>query len=360
MATLDQDVLALSTAKDRAARKILFFMQNLTGGTFTSGARTVTLDSFALRDGILDIYVALDVGGTPVGLGPKNVRFERIRIANPPIMVVTGLDVDGNPIKQLAPLQAIRETIAHTLKLIATGKRPDSMDSRGNSTLIVYPDAGSGGTTVDGYASRASVDQTFTAIHDGAGNGASMTDSTAGPQLIASTTTNQYSKLLRCFFTFDTSPLGPSATITTGILSLYGNSKADAIGVPELHICQSTQASNNSIVAADYQRIGATTFGNIAYASFNVSAYNDFSLNPNGISNISLTGTSKFATRFDWDINNNFTGTWVSSGTSYMYSRLADIAGTSQDPKLTITYTPPAVSSGGFSMSNAWRFFRRP
>ena len=359
MATLDQDVLALATAKDRAARKVQWFMQNLAGRTFTSGARTVTLDSFALRDGILDIYVALNVGGTPVGLGPKNVRFERIRIANPPIMIVTGLDVDGNPIKQLGPLQAIRETVAHAIKLIATGKRPDSMDSRGDSTLIVYPDAGSGATTVDGYANRGGVNQTFSAIHDGAGTGAGVSDGAAGPQLVATTTSNQYSSLLRMILTFDTSPLGLFATISTGVLSLYGSSKASGLGSPAIHACASTPASNNIIVAADYSQLGTTTFANIAYASFSSTAYNDFSLDSNGIANISLTSISKFGTRLSWDINNSFTGTWVSTGQSYIYYRHADTAGTTQDPKLTITYTVPS-SSGGFPMSNAWRFFRRP
>lgn len=73
--------------------------------------------------------------------------------------------------------------------------------------------------------------------------------------------------------------------------------------------------------------------------------YNNFTLDANGIANVSLTGISKFWTRLNWDTDNSFGGTWSSNKSSYYNSYLADQTGTSNDPKLTITYTLPIANN---------------
>lgn len=218
------------------------------------------------------------------------------------------------------------------------------------ATLTVFPDAGDPGTTsVDGQVRRQTVDQTLANIRSGAGNNHSSTDTDmVAAYLAASTTTNQFQRLVRGIFLFDTSALGAGATISAAIFSLYGNNgtlgavKVGDLGTTPLHVAGSTPASNTTLADSDYGQCQTTTFGNIAYASFTINQYNDISLNASGQSNISLTGVSKFSTQLEWDINNSFGGTWVSGQVTAFDCNYADQAGTTQDPKLVVTYTPAA------------------
>lgn len=216
------------------------------------------------------------------------------------------------------------------------------------ATLTVYPDAGTGSTTVDGYAHRTGVNEVFSTIRGGAGNGSADTGSQdVQPALAASVTLDQFSTLRRGIAHFDTSSLGAGATISSAVLSLYLQvaSTANALGNMTVHIASATTAANNDIVNADYSARGTTTFANIAQASLSTSAYNDFTLNASGITNVSLTGISKFSVQSDWDINNSFTGTWVISSSTFVAFSAADIAGTTEDPKLVVTYTAAPASS---------------
>ena len=216
----------------------------------------------------------------------------------------------------------------------------------GFDTLTAYPDANVETSTVDGYALRGSVDQTFTDIRAGAGTSASDTGTNSDDLfLVASTTSNQYQTLIRAFYLFDTSTLTSEATINSAVVSTYGtaaNTKANAIGSPDFHLGSSTPASNTAIAASDFANRGTTSFGSIAYASFTGSQYNDLTLNASGIANISKTGVSKFSGQLSWDILNDTTGlSWVSASSSGFRMTFADTADTTSDPKLVVTYTIP-------------------
>src|SRR3989339_1901691 len=92
----------------------------------------------------------------------------------------------------------------------------------GFDTLTAYPDASSGGTTVDGVVGRVEVDETFATIRAGAGNGFDVTgteDYFCG--LDATTTTDQFANLIRGIYTFDTSNLRWSE-VSSVTLSLFG------------------------------------------------------------------------------------------------------------------------------------------
>jgi len=141
--------------------------------------------------------------------------------------------------------------------------------------------------------------------------------------------------------TFNTSSIGAGATNLSAVLSIRGSLKSEGLGANEIHIAGSTQASNNSLAISDFQNVGRTSFASIAQASYSTAVYNDFSLNASGITNINKTGVSKFSAQLGWDLNNNFTGTWVSDADTLIRSYDADSAGTTNDPKLTITYTAP-------------------
>jgi hypothetical protein len=126
--------------------------------------------------------------------------------------------------------------------------------SYGFFTLTAFPAAGSS-SPVDGTVGRGGaipVNQTFANIRSGAGDYHSNTDDGLA-QLSATTTTDQYGTLIRNITCFDTSALTSGATISSAVLSLWGNffSKND-LGNSNLHIAGATPASTSGLADADY------------------------------------------------------------------------------------------------------------
>lgn len=233
--------------------------------------------------------------------------------------------------------------------------------SFGFSTLTVFPDAGDPGTTsCDGSVQRSDVDspglnETYTAIHNGAGTGAVQTANTQVQAILfSSTTLNQFRILRRIIWTFDTSPLTSAASISAVVLSVWGTSKSNALGSPDFHVCGATPASNTTLVAADYGQTQSTSFANVSYASYSGTntTYTNLTLDANGIANVSKTGISRFSGRQSWDVNNSFGGSWVSNDSSSLASATADTTGTSNDPKLVVTYTIAVPNYNFFEFLN--------
>lgn len=211
--------------------------------------------------------------------------------------------------------------------------------SFGFLTLTAFPAPGAN-SPVDGEVSRQNTDQDLPTIQSGSGTDVSNTGTDINVRLVSSTTTNQYNTLARGICCFDTSSIGAGSSISDATLSLRVLFSANALGSPALHICGATPASNAALVASDYSQLQSTSFASIAYGSISSSVYNDFALNSSGISNLNLSGISGFGIRLDWDINNSFTGTWVSGfQTSNHDVFSADNSGTGDDPKLVVNYT---------------------
>lgn len=139
-------------------------------------------------------------------------------------------------------------------------------------------------------------------------------------------------------YTFSTSTIGAGSTISDATLSLFGTAKTNALGSPDLHLAGATPAADNTLASSDYPNVQATSFGNVTYANWSTTAYNDVTLDANGIANVNKTGISRFSARTDWDINNSFTGVWASAALSNLTHNTADAAGTANDPKLVVTY----------------------
>jgi hypothetical protein len=214
----------------------------------------------------------------------------------------------------------------------------------GFDTLTKYPDANPETTTVDGYVRRNNGGtETLATIRAGAGtdhNDAYNGDSP--PEMTTSSTTNQWLQISRMIWLFLTSSLTDSADITDAVFSLCAYTKENQLGgSPELDIVASTPASNTDLVNSDYGQLGTTVFASISYASYNGSAYNDFTLDANGIANISKTDVSKFGGRVNWDTDNSFGGSWISLGQVRFNNYCADQTGTDSDPKLVVTYILP-------------------
>lgn len=221
------------------------------------------------------------------------------------------------------------------------------------STLTVYPDANPESTSVDGYVSYQVVALSgvtwATIIAAADGHVTSDTEAIITRLLFikSDSVTDRWTDLSRSFFLFDTSALGNGATITSATLSLFGTEKVDTGGItPNINIYSSTPASNTALVLGDYDQVGSTAFSTaITFAGFSEVAYNDFALNASGLANISKTGISKFSTRNGQYDAASVSPTWANTITMYMKCYGADQAGTTNDPKLLITYTQVGNSS---------------
>ena len=218
--------------------------------------------------------------------------------------------------------------------------------SFGFSTLTVYPDTGNPGTnSVDAncwHAYASGSGQTWATIVAAAGTNKSDAASYDYIWISSDTGSGNWGEIDRVHVFWDTSSLTSGAVISAAIASIYGSNKADTFTTPiapSINLYLSTVTSNNTLVSTDYAQVGSTAQcdSSISYASWNTTAYNDLTLNATGRGNISKTGTSKFATRSNYDVGSS--PTWEASKTAKLTGYSADQTGTANDPKLVVTYT---------------------
>lgn len=211
----------------------------------------------------------------------------------------------------------------------------------GFDTLTAYPDPDPEVATVDGWLARDGQDDPWATIIAGAG--VSVLDSVNSQNIVtfrSFSTVNGWNDLVRSIFLFDTRLIGGNV-VTAATLSIYGNGSADALGVaPNIDIYTASPASNTSLAASDFSNVGnvSQTGAPIAYASW-ASAYNDFVFNSTGIGNIAGQGISKFSAR---NANYDVAGvapTWSSLLRSNLAGFFSDQTGSSNDPKLVVTFT---------------------
>lgn len=231
--------------------------------------------------------------------------------------------------------------------------------SAGFSTLTVYPDPGSPGTTsIDGSLHINIFGDTWAAIR--ASNATDISDTgTQAPVagFVGSPTANQWAELWRSIFCFDTSVLTGSASVSAAVLSVYGSAKQDDLAAtPDIDVVTSSPAATTTLVAADIKSMGQTsqTGAAMAYGSWSTSGYNAFTLNGTGIANVSTTAISTFGLRnMNYDAANS-APPYAASTRSSFTGFFADETGSTNDPKLVITYTlssPSASVSPSTSLS---------
>lgn len=147
-------------------------------------------------------------------------------------------------------------------------------------------------------------------------------------QLYSGKTAGEY-YIDRDFVRFATGTIPDNATIVSAFIRINGSLGADN-NSQSVHIVGSTGA--DTITTADWANVGTTDFGSKTFASF-ITGNNDITLNATGLSNISLTGDTKFALRGTMDLVNS-----AVEGANYILST---------DPMvLSVTYTTP--DDGGF------------
>lgn len=216
----------------------------------------------------------------------------------------------------------------------------------GFDSLTAYPDPGSPGTTTcDGSAYRAGVDEAFGTVRNGSGTGAyalATTDTT--PELAASTTSNQFARLQRGLFGFDTSALGASAVLSAAVLSQWFTGVSTGLGDTTVEVTAGPTAANTTLASGDYQTIGRTSYATgVSISAITTGAYTDFTFDATGRAAVQKTGITKLATQLGWDLSGSFGGSWSASATTAGTVSFADQTGSSNDPKLEITYTVPGI-----------------
>lgn len=211
------------------------------------------------------------------------------------------------------------------------------------ASLVVNP-------SLSGYAGNFT-DSTFATIRAAAGNGSTYNSATDRSGLDAVSKTVDFVQLLRAPILFDTSALTAGAIITAATLQLYVTAAPDTLAqASSQNIVVSNPASDSAIVDADYNIANwdltaqATAMTNATLAA-NLNAYNTFTLNATGLSNISKTGITKFGVACNWDISNTNPGASTGDG-RIAYNSKTD----ANPPILTITYT---VGSASVSASSS-------
>lgn len=160
--------------------------------------------------------------------------------------------------------------------------------------------------------------------------------------LRAGTTSNQYDVCILPGLTFDV----PSLSGLTAVkLRLYGNAAADSNplgGDFDMHVVNFTPASNNTLVAADYQQFDTTSKASIAYGSLNASGWNEFTL---AVGDVTAGQVNRYGVVFGDYTTGTFTGSWILSNVS---SWSFDSAEGTNPPELVITHAggEDAVKAG--------------
>ena len=174
------------------------------------------------------------------------------------------------------------------------------------TVTTVYPDADPESNTVDGAT-----------IHDVGAGGAdwSVLVAAAGTTPAAAVdddavkiniagwdedpTSNKWRGIERGIILFNNPSIDAGDTITAATISLYGQLKGTSAGDPTCKIYSSNPASDTAIVAGDYDSLGSTSFTDTTLLGSNLdlSDFNDWVLNSNGLANINKDAISKWGFR---------------------------------------------------------------
>ncbi len=220
----------------------------------------------------------------------------------------------------------------------------------------------------DGYVieDQVSATKTWNEIVSGLGTGASHGGDSA-PVLIWTTvgTTDSWRAIYRGILLFDTSALG-DIVISSATLALKGVNKADPVNwAPDVCVYSSDPATNDDIIAGDYDSLGTTAFSDvITYAAWDTAGWNTFTLNAAGLAAISKTGVTKLGIRnANYDVaealdpGNHTPVPWSSWKDSYTTFNTKESTG--NEPILTVNYNNPSPSTTGLGANMSARIFRR-
>lgn len=208
--------------------------------------------------------------------------------------------------------------------------------SFGFATLTAYPDPDVETVSVDGYVLNIQLLAVGWASVRSAATGTDFADNGTSSFLSRCLNNDTEYSIRRTFFLFDTSSLTAAANVSAAVLSIYVTA-VSASSAYNTRLVTTTPASNTALAIEDYDQVGSTAQAtDVASGSVTTSAYNDWTLNATGLSNVSKTSITKFGFR---DVEHDIDGTAPTSLQDFRITgRMADFADVTSDPKLVVTY----------------------
>lgn len=332
------------TPHERATTKGKEIARVCKKGQYNRGKLRIEIVNTNPIEGGIEVFARAWKNGKQIGFGKDgSVDIERFRIFNPPVLVDDQngdivrewVDEDTGETKQRKlredPQEALIQVIEHNLSVMKNVHSSERIEKgkRGNTTSTFYPEPG---VTVDGVILR--IGSGWSDTRSGTG--------TNGPNFNVETNDNFFQRrnslLGRVILLFDTSSLGSDNILSAILSQRLWMSSADTNSNALLVITTSNPASNNELVLSDFEiaKFGSTKLSNTQtiLTSDTTEAWKDFTFNSSGISAINQSGISKFAVRFEDDVDNTDPG----SNTSRVIQRYSQTSGTSQDPKLVVEH----------------------
>lgn len=371
------------TAKERYQIKGQEIAKLNIKGNYTKHGLDIEIQNILETTGGVELYARAWKDGKQIGFSKDgSVEWERFIFINPPILVPDQLGTierqwsDKNPrtgaiirsgvLKYREdPTSAIKDALAHTIKIVGKENTKVTTGKVGRTTLTCYPDAGSGGTTVDGRTINVSpAGQNWAAARDDtvASEAVQVTNVTAAP--IDYKNDGDRHSIGRVIITCDTSAIG-SGTVDSATFSAVATAitNDDNDGDDYIAVTVTSPASNNNLVQEDFDRVKGTD-GNfplgatvamqeqhatterkdITSITADSATYTTWTLDATGIANIITTGISLFGLNEGHDILNH-EGVLLEDQSSGVTFIMADTAGTTTDSKLVIEYTAAAAGT---------------
>ncbi len=334
------------------------------------------------------VYARAWRDGEQLGFGADgSVDIERFVIQNPPLLVS---DPNGkhervsvDEITDEVSVERFREDAKAALQQVVAeaaamgGKTGTKIEQGkvGQTTYTFYPDAHAETHTVDGEIQTW--DDNFNTAHDLSSANSWTIDDDNDINVQVSYRTGAYHwRIRRGVTSFKTDSIPSGHTIDSATVSVYlthnlnttlGGDTTDYLGLVQVKGDQ--MVSDTAVSTADFDQIGDAidnpTLGAAkTYAStMTTGQYTDIALNATGLgwiaraSEVKPAGATAGITYLGWragadieDDTSDFSGTDLERQT-YIFAS-ADIAGTTQDPKLVVTTTPPG-SGGGSGTTTA-------
>ena len=189
-------------------------------------------------------------------------------------------------------------------------------------------------------------DGTYSQIRTAAGTSVYPMQNGTTCTIRSNATTGFYSEQWRGLVTFDVSAIPDDATINSAVVSVYGRDQMNELGSFGFSLIDANPLSKTSYAADDYSRTTFTRFApDISYASYDNGGWNNFTLNPAGLGNISKTGLTTFMFTTSADVDNATPPTWIAMNMSgFEFWGTNNTAGMPK-PVMTVVYTPAALQN---------------
>lgn len=305
-------------------------------------ATQITKQEFTIKDTTINLYYVDYQKGMLKLKFTANKGGKELKIINPVYIYNPPYWVNSSGSRREDILNATKYMLYQIASNSEFGK---STDDGKDPTLIIYP-------TQDGVLiENLGSDVDFSTLVSGAGTSTSLTGTTAAVYLSTVSTSNKFRVLRRGAFTFNTSPLNTTDTISSAKFRTYYSGESTGLGSFWFNIYGFTPADPSALATGDYDSVNNVKYCDTYIHTDNISAGSNvnFTFNTAGLNNISTTGFTNISMRFKWDEENSFGGTWASSQTSSYTFYCVEESTTDYRPYLEIIYTECVPPTAAFS-----------